>query len=250
MAFVAVPAGSFRMGTDAADAELKTARPAHTVTLSRPFWMSRTPVTVAQFRAFAAATGYRTDAETGGGSSICTDGHWLMEPDATWRDPHVPQDDDCPVSCMSWNDAQAMVHWLDENNPRLGFRLPTEAEWEYACRAGTTGARYGDLGAIAWYGGNSGGRPHPVAQKQANAFGLYDMVGNVWQWVQDWDGADYYAASPPVDPQGPTTGTLRAIRAGSWLEGANCASAEFRHPGAPPAGRTFNLGFRLVAVPR
>ncbi len=140
-----------------------------------------------------------------------------------------------PIVDVTWDDAQAYCSWA-------GGRLPTEAEWEYAARAGSTAARYGDLDEIAWYADNSGRQRldsdriwkedrdnyvkrlnengngmHEVGQKRANGFGLYDMLGNVWEWVNDWYDQNYYQNSPPQDPSGPTSGQARVLRGGSWV---------------------------------
>jgi formylglycine-generating enzyme required for sulfatase activity len=121
--------------------------------------MGQTPVTVGAYKRFAAATGGQMPPAPGF--------------NAGWAS------DNMPMVNITWNDGEAYCRWS-------GGRLPTEAEWEYAARGGSTEARYGDLGQIAWYSENSGGRTHEVAQKQANRFGLYDMLGNVWEWVNDW----------------------------------------------------------------
>ena len=125
-------------------------------------------------------------------------------------------------------------------------RLPTEAEWEYATRAGTMGSRYaGDLDFIAWYGGNRGGRTHPVGQKTPNAWGLDDMLGNVWEWVQDWHG-DYPGGSV-TEPPGPGSGSSRVGRGGSWGGSSTCCRASARS--SPPPAFFFNfLGFRLLKM--
>ena len=114
-----------------------------------------------------------------------------------------------PVEQVSWNMIQGF-------NSATGLRLPTEAEWECACRAGTTTARYGVMNDIAWYLSNSRGTTHAVATKLPNALGLYDTIGNVWEWCQDWYGSAYYASSPSTNPSGPTTGTNRSLRGAAW----------------------------------
>jgi formylglycine-generating enzyme required for sulfatase activity len=238
-----VPAGSFQMGTLAADIEwLKYARPVHTVTLSRPFLLQRTPVTVAQFRSFVEATGYRTEAERGDGSFVDT-GKWEKKPDGNWRNPYFGQADDCPVVCVSWNDAQAYIRWLNSKLSAVTYRLPTEAEWEYACRAGSVGETYGPLDAVAWYNGNSGGRTHPVGQKQPNAWGLFDTLGNAEQWCQDlWRD---YTVDAQTDPRGSSTGSSRVFRGGSWGLGPGWCWAGFRSWLSPDESSA-HLGFRLV----
>jgi formylglycine-generating enzyme required for sulfatase activity len=122
-----------------------------------------------------------------------------------------------------------------------GYRLPTEAEWEYAARAGTTTPRYGTLDQIAWYSSNSGSATHPVGQKTANAWNLYDMLGNVWEWTQDWKGD--YSAGSQTDPQGPASGSSRVIRGGGWDDVASYARAGYRYYD-PPDDRDYFLGFR------
>jgi formylglycine-generating enzyme required for sulfatase activity len=117
--------------------------------------------------------------------------------------------DQLPVENVSWDDAKAYCEGV-------GMRLPTEAEWEYAARGGSPAARYGPLVRIAWYDGNSSGTPHEVGQKQANAYGLYDMLGNVVVWVNDWYDENYYHNSPSQDPSGPPSGQYRVVRSGCW----------------------------------
>jgi formylglycine-generating enzyme required for sulfatase activity len=183
---------------------------------------------------------------------------------------------ECPVENVSWEDVQDFIRRLNAREGHTKYRLPTEAEWEYAARAGTQTTVYtGELqilgrsnapalDAIAWYGGNSGVTyaggydcseweekqyrsdtcgPHPVGRKQPNRFGLYDMLGNVWEWVQDWHGV--YPAGPVTDPQGPTSGSHRVLRGGSWLLVARSCRSANRSSGTP--GRhSGNLGFRLL----
>jgi formylglycine-generating enzyme required for sulfatase activity len=224
-------------------------RPVHRVTLTRPFLLGQFPVTVAQFRAFVEATGYRTDAEQGDGSFQKVDGAWQKRGDANWRNPTFAQEDDCPVVCVSWNDAQAYLKWLNGKGGDLAFRLPTEAEWEYACRAGTEGETYDVLDAIAWYDGNSGGRTHPVAQKQPNAFGLFDMLGNAWQWCQDFYGPNDYPSGPVQDPQGASFSVNRVARGRSWGNPGTEVRSSFRNLSAP-GDRYIYMGFRVAAQAR
>ena len=123
--------------------------------------------------------------------------------------------------------------------------MPTEAEWEYAARAGTTEPRYGKLDEIAWYSENSGGKAHPVGQKRPNAWGLYDMLGNVFEWTADWYDGKYYTARPAMDPTGPPTGDGRTLRGGSWSDAPRGDRVSFRN-GLEPAGRSYGIGFRCV----
>jgi formylglycine-generating enzyme required for sulfatase activity len=203
------------MGSDVGDAD---ERPVHQVTISRGFWMGKYPVTQAQWQAVMGS------------------------------DPSSFKGADLPVETVSWDDCQQFLARL-RGLEQWTFRLPTEAEWEYACRAGTEGERYGDLDAIAWYSGNSGGSTHPVGQKQPNAWGLHDMNGNVWQWCQDWFAQQYYAASPAQDPQGPDHGSYRVDRGGSWFVNARLIRSADRFHDTPSL-RYSRLGFRLVAVAR
>ena len=124
-----------------------------------------------------------------------------------------------------------------------GMRLPTEAEWEYAVRAGNTASRYGDLDAIAWYKGNSGGQTHEVGQKEPNAWKLYDMLGNVWEWVADRYNENYYSQSPSQDPQGPSSSQYRVLRGGSGSLNPRNSRASFRD-GGQPGNRDNGNGFR------
>jgi formylglycine-generating enzyme required for sulfatase activity len=146
---------------------------------------------------------------------------------------------------VSWNDVQEFLQRMNAKNDGYRYRLPTEAEWEYAARAGSTSARYGELDAMAWYTANSGSQTHPVGQKQANAWGLYDMLGNVWEWVQDWYGGSYYQQSPGTDPQGPSTGSSHVLRGGSWTGSARVVRASGRYD-VGPGGRSNDVGVRCA----
>ena len=214
MAFVWVPAGEFRMGSTSAEADYDE-QPVTRVRISRGFWLGKHEVTQSEWQ---AVTGSNPSA----------------------FDECGP---DCPVEQVSWNDAQAFISALNGRAVGSRYRLPTEAEWEYAARAGTSGDRYGNLGAIAWYDGNSGGRTHPVGQKAPNAWGLHDMLGNVWEWVQDWYGD--YPGGAVTDPRGPLSGSSPVFRGGSWrycASGCRASSRNSFSPGYRPA----YLGFRLL----
>jgi formylglycine-generating enzyme required for sulfatase activity len=185
--FALILAGTFQMGSTNGNSD---ERPVHTVNITKAFYMQKTEVTQGQWRAVMG-----------------TNPSWFSD-----------CGDTCPVEQVSWNDIQGFLTALNAMDPGKNYRLPTEAEWEYAARAGTTGD-YGGTGVLdqmGWYSDNSGSQTHPVAQKQPNHWGLYDMHGNVWEWVQDWYSATYYSVSPTNDPQGPATGTSRVLRGGSW----------------------------------
>ncbi len=235
LSFVKVPAGSFEMGGEGYGES-----PIHTVQISRDVHMTPHEVTVGQFRRFVEATGYQTDAEKQGSCRTWTGSQWEYTKGASWRNPGLQQTDAHPVVCVSWNDAVAFAEWA-------GGRLPTEAEWEYAARAGTTGDYAGDLDAMAWYSKNSDNSTHPVGQKAPNDWGLYDMHGNVWEWVQDWYDSDYYDGSPTKDPKGPASGSYRVIRGGGWYNGARGVRSALRGYGTPD-DRSSRIGFRIVRM--
>ncbi len=159
-----------------------------------------------------------------------------------------------PVEQVSWNMVQDFIEKLNakEKDGGAQYRLPTEAEWEYAVRADTTTAySFGDdpsqLSAYAWYTANAGRKTHTVGQLKPNAWGLYDMHGNVWEWVQDWYASDYYEQSPSKDPQGPATGPYRVVRGGSFDDSPELLRSTHRF-GVRPEGRGRFGGFRCVRV--
>jgi formylglycine-generating enzyme required for sulfatase activity len=160
-----------------------------------------------------------------------------------------------PVETVSWDDCVDFCRRLSalpaERTAKRVYHLPTEAEWEYACRAGTTtrwscGDDESGLAAVAWFNTNSRGMTHPVGQKKPNAWGLYDMHGHVWQWCADWFGADYYNQSPPNDPTGPLRGSARVLRGGLWDASPWACRSAYRGS-SDPAHRYPNTGFRVLA---
>lgn len=186
---------------------------------------------------------------------VCVDDFWIGKYEVTQdqyqkiigSNPSNFKGGNRPVEKVSWNDAQDYFRKLNSKSGN-NYRLPTEAEWEYAARSGGKNETYsgGDnVGAVAWYRGNSGKQTHPVGQKQANGLGLYDMTGNVWEWCSDWDDKGYYSQSPRQNPQGASWGSSRVIRGGSWYNDAGYARAAGRGRYGP-GYRGLNLGFRLI----
>jgi formylglycine-generating enzyme required for sulfatase activity len=190
LTYVWIPPGKFQMGCSAGDAEcFDNEKPAHQVTITKGFWLGQTSVTQEAYQRVAG------------------------------KNPANHKGAKFPVEEVDWNEAQAYCK-------AIGGRLPTEAEWEYAARAGSTGVRYGNLDEIAWYDGNSGNQSREVGQKSPNAFGLHDMLGNTWQWVADWSGP--YQAGAQSDPTGPAGGTLKQPRGGSWGSTSRLTRASYR----------------------
>jgi len=209
--------GSFQMGSNDGASDEK---PVHGVTLTKGYHLGATEVTQAQWESVMGSN------------------------------PSKFKGRDLPVENVSWDDAMAYCRKLTERERAAGrlaagyaYTLPTEAQWEYACRAGTTGAYAGDLGSMAWYGENSGNKTHAVATKRANAWGLYDMHGNVWEWCSDWYGS--YASGRVVDPTGARSGPRRVSRGGSWSNDASYCRSAYRVRFTPGYRRDL-LGFRLA----
>jgi formylglycine-generating enzyme required for sulfatase activity len=215
-------------------------KPIHRVRISKGFWMGKHEVTNGQYKRFLADSGYDGSSEADGDYQK----HFRGNSDQ-------PTGAKYPMIWVSWNNAQAFCRWLSQKANGMA-RLPTEAEWEYACRAGTSTRFYSgnadnDLYGIAWYGGNSGGKTHPVGQKQANAWELHDMSGNVWEWCQDWYGA--YPSGEATDPTGLSSGSDRVLRGGAWDSSlVLCRTADRRN--AAPAHTSLNGGFRVVVAVR
>jgi formylglycine-generating enzyme required for sulfatase activity len=229
--------------------------PQHRVQITRPLWLSRHEVTIGQFRQFAEGAKYKTDAEQDGrGGFGVVNGEWKQAPQFVWNaDLGFPQTDQHPVVNISWNDSVAYCQWLSQKQSGWTFTLPTEAQREYACRAGTTTYwHFGDnadkLPEYGWFKANSGDQSHPVGQLKPNAFGLFDMHGNAWEWCADWFGANYFANSPVSDPGGPQAGSQRMHRGGGWdAHAGNCRSANRAEVDAD--WRTCVFGFRVAASP-
>ena len=159
---------------------------------------------------------------------------------------------DCPVEQVSWNDTQNFIAKLNAISGK-SYRLPTEAEWEYAARSGGKDEKWAgtgdvkELDSLAWFGQNSDGHIHPVGKKKPNSFGLYDMSGNVYEWCSDWYNDQYYATSSASQgvPQGPASGTMRVFRGGSWLNNSDFSRSTYRHS-INPGFKNDDIGFRLV----
>ncbi len=215
--YIWIPPGTFQMGCSPGDSDCGIdEKPAHPVTLNKGFWIGQTEVTVGAYKRFAKQTG------KGMPPPLSFNKDWVNEA--------------MPIVNISWNDAQVYCRWA-------GGRLPTEAEWEYAARGGNTSARYGPLDGVAWYGNNSGQQLHAVGQKGANGFGLFDTLGNVWEWVNDWYDQNYYKNAPAQDPPGLASGQHRVLRGGSWNSDPMIARASARGRLAPGDGGT-NVGVR------
>jgi formylglycine-generating enzyme required for sulfatase activity len=235
MELVWVPAGSFQMGSPVSEQDWVVSQgskrewveregPVHTVELDG-FWMGKYEVTQEQYQAV------------------------LGKNPSNFKGPKNP------VEQVSWNDATDFCRKLTDkvgraSSPARFFRLPTEAEWEYACRAGSTtrfcfGDSDGELGDYAWYDGNSGNTTHPVGEKKANEWGLYDMHGNAWEWCGDSWRVDGYSAGSSKNPPGASSGSYRVFRGGCWNFSARSCRSAFR-AGHVPGGSYYLLGFRAV----
>jgi formylglycine-generating enzyme required for sulfatase activity len=212
---VAVQGGSFKMGN--ADG-LKNEKDVHDVTVGS-FQMSKKEVTQKLWLAVM--------------------GNYPSEHDAC---------DDCPVERVSWNDVQTFIAKLNEKTKKQ-YRLPTEAEWEYAARGGSnhSDTKYSGSNSadeVGWTKENGGGTTHPCAQKKPNALGIYDMTGNVWEWCSDFYDGSYYKSSPPTDPKGPVSGSYKVFRGGGFDQDATTAGCTYRNASAPDVPMA-HVGFRL-----
>ncbi len=240
LAMVWIPAGTFQMGSPLTEVDRQSHEgPQMEVTISNGFWMGQYEVTQAEYEEIAGVNPS------------------FFNGVQDWPTPGIDYGTDTnrPVEQVSWEDAVAFCATLTDRERLAGripqgshYRLPTEAEWEYACRAGSfTRFSYGDdsgytlLANYGWYLGNSNRRTHPVGEKLPNAWGLYDMHGNVWEWCLDWYGP--YPGGAVMDPKGPATGSFKVIRGGTlgWNPD-RCRSANRD----TPRGQTFDFGFRVV----
>jgi formylglycine-generating enzyme required for sulfatase activity len=221
---VAIPAGSFLMSSPPSEVgRLRDEGPQTKVTFSRPFWMSKYEVTQAEWRSVMPVN------------------------------RSIFRGDRLPVENITWDEAMTFCQKLTAREWAAGrlpegfvFTLPTEAQWEYACRAGRTGPYAGDLDAMAWYVANSTSKTHEVGKKQPNVWGLHDMHGNVWEWCSDWY-ASGFPGGAVADPTGPSTGTARVARGGGWYDVAVCSRSACRGYSSPDF-RYGNLGLRLALV--
>jgi formylglycine-generating enzyme required for sulfatase activity len=239
--FIRIDPGTFQMGSNNGDSDEK---PVHTVTITEPFEISDHEVTVGEYRKFVESTGYEPPTKTG------YKGSYSENSSCNWNRKNV---EDHPVNCVSWEDAQSFISWLNMQAGKPLYRLPTEAEWEYAARAGTkTEWACGDgewcLTQMGWFEKNSGGKTHPVKTKTPNYWKLYDMHGNLWEWCQDWYDSDYYSNSPKKDPMNSSGGSHRVRRGGSWSNHAESCRSANRYRDSPDY-RSSDFGFRLVLPP-
>jgi formylglycine-generating enzyme required for sulfatase activity len=269
-----IPAGSFLMGSPDSEQSRDGEResPQHQVMICRPFLMAMHEVTVGQFRQFVEATGYKTTAEvspSGGAHIVDSSAHFQNRPEYNWRNPGFRQDDSHPVVQISWNDANAFCRWLSDKEG-VEYRLPTEAEWEYACRGNRTSAysfqdhvtqlpRFGntaDLAIATEYKKypvaaqtlNDGfAFTSPVCSFAPNEFGLYDMHGNAFEWCADWFDSRYYYQSPERDPPGPPTGKKRVLRGSSVFHNYWQARSAARGFDPPDTSESCS-GFRPIRV--
>ncbi|ANQ25138.1 hypothetical protein BA894_01135 [Vibrio natriegens] len=237
MVFVSVSAGAFLMGS--ADGDLNAydvEKPQHKVVLTKPFLIATTEVTQEQWEEVMGSNPYT-----------------LTRSNPYYNLPGMKKRITKPThpATVSWEDAQEFIHKLNQREGVNAYRLPTEAEWEYAARAGTqTAYSFGNdsslLAEYAWYGEDfTSGGSHAVGTKKPNPWGLYDVHGNVWEWVQDWYADRYPTTSETIDPVGPANGDHRVVRGGSWHATATSWRSAFRKPYAPDY-RGISIGFRVV----
>ena len=254
MRMMAIPAGNFVMGACDGDLEAQPDElPCRTITFTKPFQMGVYEVRVAQFVEFVEAQGYKTQAESSGlgGWKASTASSWgSQNPNLNWSSPGYPLAADLPVTMVSYEDALAFCAWLSKRDGK-NYRLPTEAEWEYACRAGSTDVYHFPINSrdsYCWSLWNTKKTvcPRPVGTRQPNPWGLFDMGGNAREWCLDWYGEKAYLLSQKEFPQGPAKGTLRVIRGGCFIDMNSFLRSSHRGYLAPEQVLN-NQGFRVVA---
>ncbi|MCA9009410.1 MAG: formylglycine-generating enzyme family protein [Planctomycetaceae bacterium] len=247
-----IPAGEFLQGSAESENGRDADETPHEVTLTKGFFLGKTPVTVGQFHRFVSETNYRTESETGtsGGFGV-VNGQLEQRPQFNWRNPGYVQSDEHPVTIITFGDANEFLKWLSKKAQRE-MLLPTESQWEYACRAGTTSMYYnGDddaaIDAIGWHQKNSGVSAMPVGQKQPNAFGLLDMSGNVYQWCRDvYNNYPTETLIDPLQELPPQGDKLRnVLRGGSWMRPTKRCRSAARYR-ATPGTRNAENGFRVA----
>jgi len=264
--YIFIKGGAFLMGSPDREVDRNKNETQHQVKVS-DFFMAKYPITAAQFETFIMESHYQTDADKGGGSNIWMGKEWQTKTGVNWRcdvNDGQQKDKQHPVLHVSWNDATAYCHWLSKKlNATL--RLPTEVEWEYACRAGTTTPFNTGDNLTTEQANYNGNYPYhknpkgkylqkttPVGSYPPNAWGLYDMHGNVYEWCLDWYDEKYYdeckKKGSVENPKGPETGSYRVLRGGSWSSVARDCLSAYRNC-AYPADRNVFFGFRLVFVP-
>jgi len=235
----------FQMGSNDGDDE----KPVHEVIINYDFEIAQYPVTVGEFKTFIKDTNYKTEAEKGDGAYVWDGKNWNKKKDAYWDNPYFEQTNEHPVVCISWNDAKEYIEWLNKKT-KEEYRLPTEAEWEYIVRAGTTTKwSFGDdekeLEKYAWYDEKGAKRTKPVGEKLQNSWGLYDIHGNVWEWCEDWYVDNY--EETPVDGSANESGEqkYKVLRGGSWINYAFNTRSSIRDWN-DPSDRNYIFGFRLL----
>jgi formylglycine-generating enzyme required for sulfatase activity len=246
-----VEGGSYLMGSNEGEEDEK---PVHEVTL-KGFYMGKYEVTRGQFRKFVETTNYQTEAEKDGWAWIYSveEKNWVKKEGLNWKKDAKGNDcynkkENHPVIFVSYNDAIAYINWLKTTTNKK-YRLPTEAEWEYAAKGGNKNSLYKYAGSdnideVAWYG-NANDETHPIGTKKANALGIFDMTGNVWEWCSDWYDKNHYQYSMKSNPEGGLTGDYRVLRGGSFSsDSGNCRPAN--RVNSTPNGRSSIIGFRLA----
>ncbi len=251
MEFVFIKGGCFDMGDTFGDGE-DDERPVHEVCVD-DFYIGKYEVTVGEFKKFVDQTDYKTTAEESGGLIFWYGTEWKKDKYRNWKSPGFSLTDRHSVVGISWNDTQKFISWLNENTGN-SYRLPTEAEWEYAARSGGKREKFAgtssesELEKYAWYGSNSKSKAHPVGDKKPNGLGLYDMTGNVWEWVQDIYNDEAYKKHQSNNPVYNGIGSLYVIRGGSWRRFPKLVPVSQRLFSPPKFSYNY-LGFRLTRKP-